>query len=135
MSHLGEKKLRERLPLICELSEKYYGINPALAPIPVRAGMHYTMGGIYAKLEAETTIPGLYAAGECASNGIHGANRLGSNSLVDIIVFGKMAGVEATRYIKNVQHSSPATLEKQAKAVEERALGIVTRTGGKEKHS
>ena len=135
MRHLGEKKLRERLPLICELSEEYYGINPALAPIPVRAGMHYTMGGIYANLKAETPLPGLYAAGECAGNGLHGSNRLGSNSLVDIIVFGKMAGVEAARFAKSAPVSNPAVLEKQAKAAQDRVLGLVTKTGGKEKHS
>ena len=135
MRHLGEKKLRERLPLICELSEEYYGINPAQAPIPVRAGMHYTMGGIYANLKAETPLPGLYAAGECAGNGLHGSNRLGSNSLVDIIVFGKMAGVEAARFAKSAPVSNPAVLEKQAKAAQDRVLGLVTKTGGKEKHS
>jgi len=135
MRHLGEKKLRERLPLIYELAEEYMGIDPAHAPIPVRPGIHYTMGGIYAKLDTATPLPGLYAAGECAGNGVHGANRLGSNSLVDIIVFGKLAGVEAARFSKSVQISNPAALEKQAKAVEERAMGLVTKTGGKEKHS
>src|SRR3970282_2697001 len=101
MRNLGEKKLRERLPLICELSEEYYGINPALAPIPVRAGMHHTMGGIYANLKAETPLPGLYAAGECAGNGLHGSNALGSRSLGDIIVVGKMAGGGAARLGKS----------------------------------
>ena len=100
MRHLGEKKLRERLPLIYELAEEYMGIDPAHECIPVRPGIHYTMGGIYADLKTATPLPGLYAAGECASNGIHGANRLGSNSLVDMVVFGKMAGIEAAQFAK-----------------------------------
>jgi fumarate reductase flavoprotein subunit len=135
LRHLGEKKLRERLPLIYEMAEEYMGIDPAQSPIPVRPGIHYTMGGIYADLKTATPLPGLYAAGECASNGIHGANRLGSNSLVDIIVFGKMAGAEAARFAKSVQNSNPGPLEKQATAAEARARGLLTKTNGKEKHS
>jgi fumarate reductase flavoprotein subunit len=135
MRHLGAKKLRERLPLICDLAEEFMGIDPAHAPIPVRPGIHYTMGGIYANLKTATPVPGLFAAGECASNGIHGANRLGSNSLVDIVVFGKLAGVEAAGFAKSVQNSSAATLEKLAKAAEDRALGVVTKGSGKERHS
>ncbi|MBI4294413.1 MAG: fumarate reductase (quinol) flavoprotein subunit [Betaproteobacteria bacterium] len=135
MRHLGEKKLRERLPLIYELAEEYMGIDPAKAPIPVRPGVHYTMGGIYADINAATPLQGLFAAGECASNGIHGANRLGSNSLVDIVVFGKVAGVQAARLAKSVSNSKPALLEKQAAAAEKRALDLVKKTGGKERAS
>ena len=135
LRHLGEQKLRERLPLIYEMAKEYMGIDPAQTCIPVRPGIHYTMGGIYANLETATPLPGLYAAGECASNGIHGANRLGSNSLVDIIVFGKLAGLEASRFAKSVQNSDPGVLEKQAGDAENRAQALVTNTGGKERHS
>ena len=135
LRHLGRKKLQERLPLICELAEEYMGIDPAQECIPVRPGIHYTMGGIYANLETETTLPGLYAAGECASNGIHGANRLGSNSLVDIIVFGKLAGEQAAQYARSVENSDASTLAKLAAQAEQKALGVVKRTGGSEKHS
>ncbi len=135
LRHLGRKKLHERLPLICELAEEYMGINPAQECIPVRPGIHYTMGGIYANLETETPLPGLYAAGECASNGIHGANRLGSNSLVDIIVFGKLAGEQAAQYVRGVKNSEPTSLQKLAADAEQRALGVVNRTDGSEKHS
>ena len=135
LRHLGRKKLRERLPLICELAEEYMGIDPAQQCIPVRPGIHYTMGGIYANLETETPLPGLYAAGECASNGIHGANRLGSNSLVDIIVFGKLAGEQAAQSARTVQNSDPASLEKLARDAEQRAVAVVNRTDGKERHS
>ena len=135
LRHLGRKKLHERLPLICELAEEYMGIDPAQECIPVRPGIHYTMGGIYANLNTETPLPGLYAAGECASNGIHGANRLGSNSLVDIIVFGKLAGEQAAQYARRVQNSEPASLAKLATDAEQRALSVVNRTDGSEKHS
>jgi len=135
LRHLGRKKLHDRLPLICELAEEYMGIDPAQECIPVRPGIHYTMGGIYANLETETPLPGLYAAGECASNGIHGANRLGSNSLVDIIVFGKLAGEQAAQYARSVQNSEPASLAKLAADAEQRALTVVNRTDGSEKHS
>ncbi|MCC6473164.1 MAG: fumarate reductase (quinol) flavoprotein subunit [Burkholderiales bacterium] len=135
LRHLGENKLRERLPLICELAEEYLKIDPARAPIPVRPAIHYTMGGIYADLRAATPLPGLYAAGECASNGIHGANRLGSNSLVDIIVFGKMAGVEAAKYARGVSQSPHGVLEKQARGAQERALSPLRSARGKERHS
>ncbi len=135
LRHLGEKKLRERLPLIYEMAAEYMGIDAARECIPVRPGIHYTMGGIYANLKTETPLPGLYAAGECASNGIHGANRLGSNSLVDIIVFGQLAGVEAARFARSVQNTNAAQLEQKAQAVQDRALALVTRSDGTEKHS
>lgn len=100
LRHLGRERLRERLPLICELAQEYLGIDPASAPIPVRPSVHYTMGGIHVNLETASAMPGLFAAGECASNGLHGANRLGSNSLVETVVFGRMAGERAARHAR-----------------------------------
>jgi fumarate reductase flavoprotein subunit len=135
LRHLGREKLHERLPLICELAEEYMGIDPARECIPVRPGIHYTMGGIYANLETETPLAGLYAAGECASNGIHGANRLGSNSLVDIIVFGKLAGENAARYAREAAAGKQEALQKQAQEAERRARAVVERSDGSEKHS
>ena len=135
LRHLGAKKLRERLPLICELAEEYLGIDPAHTPIPVRPAIHYTMGGIWVDIKAASPLPGLYAAGECSSNGIHGANRLGSNSLVEIVVFGKVAGDEAARFAKSVRISNPDALRKQAEAASERATSLVTRAHGTERTS
>lgn len=135
LRHLGEKKLRERLPLICEMAKEYMALDAARECIPVRPGIHYTMGGIYADLRTATPLPGLYAAGECASNGIHGANRLGSNSLVDIIVFGKLAGEEAARFAKSVKRGDRTLLETRARVAKDRATALLTRTGGVEKHS
>ncbi len=95
LRHLGAKYLEERLPFICELAKAYVGVDPAKEPIPVRPTAHYTMGGIETDGRCATRMPGLYAVGECASVGIHGADRLGSNSLVEIVVFGRIAGEEA----------------------------------------
>ncbi|MDX9838788.1 MAG: fumarate reductase (quinol) flavoprotein subunit [Azoarcus sp.] len=133
LRHLGEQKLRERLPQIYELAEEFLGVDPARTPIPVRPAVHYTMGGILVDGRCATPLPGLYAAGECSSVGIHGANRLGSNSLAELCVFGKMAGLEAARCAKTVPQGDSASLLRQAQAVEQKARGLLTRSGGTER--
>lgn len=127
LRHLGEKKLRERLPQIYELSVQYLGIDPAKTPIPVLPAVHYTMGGIAADGHTASPLPGLYSVGECSSVGIHGANRLGSNSLTELLVFGKVAGMEAARYAKAVAHGSTTTVGTLADEARGRALSIVAR--------
>jgi fumarate reductase flavoprotein subunit len=99
---LGAAKLKERLPQISEMARDFLGIDPANTPIPVRPAVHYTMGGIPTDVNAAAPLPGLYAAGECASSGIHGANRLGSNSLAELCVFGRVAGEQAARFAREV---------------------------------
>jgi fumarate reductase flavoprotein subunit len=133
LRHLGEKKLRERLPLIYELSVEYLGVDPAKAPIPVLPGVHYSMGGITADGNTAAPLPGLYSVGECSSVGIHGANRLGSNSLTELIVFGKVAGVQAAAYGKTVSHGKEGTLLKLAEEAQRKALAIVARSDGTER--
>jgi fumarate reductase flavoprotein subunit len=133
LRHLGERKLRERLPQIYELAEEFLGVDPAHAPIPVVPAVHYTMGGILADGRTASPLPGLYSAGECSSVGIHGANRLGSNSLTELLVFGKVAGIEAANFAKSVSSSRADVLERQAEAVCQRALALVTRPGGTER--
>lgn len=133
LRHLGEKKLRERLPQIYELALEYLGVDPALAPIPVLPAVHYTMGGITADARTAAPLAGLYSAGECSSIGIHGANRLGSNSLTELLVFGKVAGAEAAAYARQAAHGSPALAAAQANDAQARALSIVTRSGGHER--
>jgi fumarate reductase flavoprotein subunit len=130
---LGEAYLRERLPQIYELAEEFLGVDPAHTPIPVLPAVHYTMGGILADGKTASPLPGLYSVGECSSVGIHGANRLGSNSLTELIVFGKVAGDEASKYAKSVAAGNHATIEKQAEAIRQRALGIVAKNGGTER--
>lgn len=98
MRHLGEKKINERLPMIRELSKSYIGKDPVNELIPVRPVVHYMMGGIHTDINASTPISGLYAAGECACVSINGANRLGSNSLTELLVFGRRAGFNAASY-------------------------------------
>jgi fumarate reductase flavoprotein subunit len=126
---LGAARLRERLPQICELAREFLGIDPADAPIPVRPAVHYTMGGIPASLEAAAPLPGLFAAGECASSGIHGANRLGSNSLAELCVFGKVAGEQALRFARQAGPGGSVSLRWQEQDAAERALRVLQRTG------
>ena len=133
LRHLGAAKLHERLPLICELAEEFLGVDPAQTPIPVLPAVHYTMGGILADGRTASSLPGLYSVGECSSVGIHGANRLGSNSLTELIVFGKVAGVEAAKFAKSTTISNPGAIAKQAEAAQARALGVVSGSGGKER--
>ena len=135
LRHLGEKKLRERLPQIRELALDYLGVDPAKAPIPVLPAVHYTMGGILADARTAAPLAGLYSAGECSSVGIHGANRLGSNSLTELLVFGKVAGVEAARYAKSVEHGNGAAAGNLAEAAGGRAAAIVGGGGGTERIS
>ncbi|HSW25335.1 MAG TPA: fumarate reductase (quinol) flavoprotein subunit [Burkholderiaceae bacterium] len=131
LRHLGEKKLRERLPQIYELALNYLGVDPAREPVPVLPAVHYTMGGITADIHTAAPLQGLYSAGECSSVGIHGANRLGSNSLTELLVFGKVAGVEAARYAVSAPHGNPSALGGLADAARERVLSVVaTRVDG-----
>ena len=134
MRHLGRAKLLERLPQIYELAEEFLGIDPAEAPIPVRPAVHYTMGGIPTDVRTAAPLPGLYAAGECASSGIHGANRLGSNSLAELCVFGRVAGDEAAKFARQVGETSNGVgLRWQAQDAREQALAILKRPQGGER--
>jgi fumarate reductase flavoprotein subunit len=133
LMHLGRAKLHERLPMIYELAETFLGIDPAEAPIPVCPAVHYTMGGIAADGDTLTTLPGLYACGECASAGIHGANRLGSNSLAELSVFGRVAGEQAARHAREAKTSDAAALTKQAEQIERRATALLTRDDGRDR--
>jgi fumarate reductase flavoprotein subunit len=133
LRHLGRAKLHERLPQICELARDFLGIDPADAPIPVRPAVHYTMGGIPTDVNAAAPMEGLYAAGECASSGIHGANRLGSNSLAELLVFGRAAGEHAARYVREAPHASGAVLRWQAQDAQARAHKLLSAPPGGER--
>ena len=101
LRHLGRERILERLPQIRQLALDFAGVDPIESPIPVRPGAHYAMGGVKTNTWGETSVPGLYAAGECACVSIHGANRLGGNSLLETIVFGRRAGVRASEYARS----------------------------------
>jgi fumarate reductase flavoprotein subunit len=98
LRHLGEKLIDKNLPFVRELAKNYVGIDPVYEPIPVRPVVHYMMGGISTDINAKTPLEGLYAAGEAACVSINGANRLGSNSLTELLVFGTRAGRSAARH-------------------------------------
>ena len=96
--HLGEAFIAEELPQERKLSKLYENVDPVESLIPVKPVAHYTMGGIEVDKDSMTCVNGLFAAGECANHGVHGANRLGGNSLLELVVFGKQAGESAARY-------------------------------------
>ena len=98
LMHLGREKIESRLQEICDLCRSFAGIDPVTQPIPIAPGQHYMMGGVGTNIQGETNVPGLFAAGEAACVSIHGANRLGGNSLMETLVFGKSAGVAAAAY-------------------------------------
>jgi len=110
LTHLPPAVIDEKLPDITEFARTYLGVEPYTEPVPVFPTAHYAMGGIPTNVKAEvlrdntTVVPGLYAAGECACVSVHGANRLGTNSLLDINVFGKRAGIYAVEYAKTAKH-------------------------------
>jgi succinate dehydrogenase / fumarate reductase flavoprotein subunit len=101
LRHLGRTRILERLPQIRELAMEFAGLDPIETPIPIRPGAHYQMGGVRANAWGETDLPGLFAAGECACVSVHGANRLGGNSLLETIVFGRRAGTRAAESIRD----------------------------------
>ncbi len=117
LDHLGPEVIQQRLPGISELAKKFAHVDPATDPIPVVPTVHYMMGGIPTDLQgrvvkpggngAEEAVPGLYAIGECACVSVHGANRLGSNSLLDLIVFGRAAGNDVIAYCRENPTTRP----------------------------
>ncbi|MBI5874649.1 MAG: FAD-binding protein [Deltaproteobacteria bacterium] len=100
LRHLGQGLISERLPQIRQLAIDFEGIDPLKELVPIKPGAHYSMGGIKTDVWGNTNIKGLYAAGECACVSVHGANRLGGNSLLDAVVFGRRAGQSASVYSK-----------------------------------
>ncbi|MCW9077614.1 MAG: fumarate reductase (quinol) flavoprotein subunit [Gammaproteobacteria bacterium] len=133
MTHLGEKLINERLPLVRDLSITYAGVDPVTDPVPIRPVVHYMMGGIHTNIDAETTMPGLFAVGETACASLNGANRLGSNSLTELLVFGKRAAANAVQYAHGVSSAAnEAEIQAQADKVEAKIREIVQRSGGTE---
>ena len=158
LDHLGEELLHERLPGICELAETFVGIDPVKAPIPVKPTCHYMMGGIPTDIHGQVItvdakgrdqlVEGLYAAGECASVSVHGANRLGANSLLDIVVFGRSVGLNLNdnleslsfhhvvesdweralvgyqRWNNNTKGENPVTIRHELKQVMQNSFGV-----------
>jgi fumarate reductase flavoprotein subunit len=126
LRHLGEAKIVSRLPMVREISKIYIGVDPVYEPIPIRPVVHYMMGGIDTDITAATSLPGLYAAGEVASASLNGANRLGSNSLTECLVFGASAGRNAMAFAKGSSEGSEDALRREG---EEEAARIVALRG------
>jgi succinate dehydrogenase / fumarate reductase flavoprotein subunit len=116
LTHLGEERIQEKLWEIASFARIYTGIDPVYDPIPVAPTCHYMMGGIPTDVdgrvlanEKSSMVPGLYAAGECACVSVHGATRLGCNSLLDLLVFGRRSGLTMKEKIKGVGHGAAST--------------------------
>ena len=132
--HLGEKTIDSKIPFVRELAKSYAGVDPVHEPIPVRPVVHYMMGGVGTDIEARTELPGLYAAGECACVSINGANRLGSNSLTELLVFGARAGLGAAEWAREHPEPDTAALERLAEAEQRRiARDFIGKQGGSER--
>ena len=132
MRHLGAKKIAERLPLVHELAESYLGVDIVKDPVPIRPVVHYMMGGISTDTSAATQLPGLYAAGECACVSLNGANRLGSNSLVELLVFGRRAAESAIAHARQQPEPAAAALAEQAGQSQARIRDLFSRPDGSE---
>src|SRR6266436_1401982 len=131
--HLGEKLIDKKLPFVRELCLKYVGVDPVREMIPVRPVVHYMMGGVHTDIHGATPLKGLYAAGEAACVSINGANRLGSNSLTEILVFGARAGKAAAAFAAAQPGASPALVAQahdEHQRLEERFL---RKSGGSER--
>jgi len=128
MRHLGAERIIERLPGSRELAMTFAGVDPIYEPVPVRPGAHYHMGGVETNSEGATELTGLYAAGECACVSVHGANRLGGNSLMETITFGRRAGRAAAEWALSnttieVPESAELGAERELKALLDRSSG------------
>lgn len=128
LRHLGAERINERLPQIRDIAINFAGVDPIEKPIPVRPGAHYSMGGIMTDINGMTAIAGLYAAGESACVSVHGANRLGGNSLLDAIVFGRRAGVAASEFC--FQTTFPEFPDSSLKDAAHEVADIIKRDGG-----
>ncbi len=134
LRHLGAEKIMERLPGIRDIAMNFVGVDPIVTPIPVRPGQHYTMGGIDTNVDGASEIKGFFACGEAACVSVHGANRLGGNSLLETLVFGKFSGEAAADYV--LSEGKPAVNPKAVEsALEDEKQKFKTMEGGSGKEN
>jgi fumarate reductase flavoprotein subunit len=133
LRHLGAELIDRKLPFVRELAQRYIGIDPVKDPIPVRPVVHYMMGGVRTDIDGASRLPGLFAAGECAQEGLNGANRLGSNSLTECLVFGARTGAAAARFAAQAQLGSNAVFEAQGTDEERRIARRFGESSGDER--
>ncbi|HUU06907.1 MAG TPA: FAD-binding protein, partial [Thermoplasmata archaeon] len=131
LRHLGREKILERLPGIRDLAMNFVDVDPIEKPVPIQPGQHYTMGGIDTDVNGATKFKGLYAAGECGCVSVHGANRLGGNSLLDTVVFGKRSGAVAAQYVSSKvdEKQGEASVMKCLKETRERIDALLAKKG------
>ena len=129
LRHLGADKINERLPMIREVAIKFNFIDPIYEPIPIRPAAHYFMGGLHTDIDGATPIEGIWAAGEAACESLHGANRLGSNSTAECLVWGRITGAKAASYISKQRALPPAPKEATLKNEEARVFDRFSSTG------
>jgi succinate dehydrogenase / fumarate reductase flavoprotein subunit len=132
LRHLGREKIEKRLPGIREICMHFAGLDPVDHPIPIQPAQHYSMGGIDVDSTCASPLEGFYAAGECSCVSVHGANRLGGNSLLEAVVFGKIAGQSASRYLLGSSAEVPGEREiaEEARALMARMRSIRERGAG-----
>ncbi|MBN1349625.1 FAD-binding protein [candidate division KSB1 bacterium] len=130
LRHLGKEKIESRLPQIREIAMNFAGVDPVVEPIPIRPTVHYTMGGIDVNNRTQTEITGVFAAGECSCVSVHGANRLGGNSLLEAVVFGFISGRETLKFIQN---RGLNTISKSLLTTEEQRLSALLSNSNGEK--
>ncbi len=128
--HLGEEKIKERLPGIREICIHFAGLDPIEEPIPVQPGQHYSMGGIDCDGEGVTKLPGLFAVGETSCMSVHGANRLGGNSLLETLVFGRVVGRRVARYLNGKPDRSKEEVDEAVFEIRQDLQSLVMREEG-----
>jgi fumarate reductase flavoprotein subunit len=133
LRHLGEKKIDTRLPFVRELGRAYVDVDPVHEPLPVRPVVHYMMGGVDVDIDGAARLSGLYAAGEVACVSLNGANRLGSNSLTECLVFGARAGHKALEHARGASAGNEASLVQQGEAEAARIEALRARKRGDER--
>jgi succinate dehydrogenase / fumarate reductase flavoprotein subunit len=136
LTHLGAEKINKRLPAIREICMRFAGIDPVVTPIPIQPAQHYSMGGIDVDVFGASSLPGFYAAGECACVSVHGANRLGGNSLLDTVVFGKIAGEAVSEFVKGLDNKGQGerNLLDGSKKLKERIGALQKKSSGIKTH-
>ncbi|MCK5151585.1 MAG: FAD-dependent oxidoreductase [Candidatus Thorarchaeota archaeon] len=130
LTHLGKERILERLPGIREISMHFAGVDPIDEPIPVQPGQHYSMGGIDCDKHGATSLDGLYAVGEASCMSVHGANRLGGNSLLETLVFGRVVGATVGEYLKSAKSESHDIIDEEVFKTRERLQEILFRESG-----
>jgi fumarate reductase flavoprotein subunit len=133
LRHLGEAKIMKRLPMVRELAKIYAGVDPVHQPIPIRPVVHYMMGGVDTDIDGATAMPGLYGAGEVGCGSLNGANRLGSNSLTECLVFGARAGQHSVGFVRGTDDANEAACKQIAEAEAARIAEFRGRKRGEEK--